>query len=72
MKIFNRWGKLVFRTSDPAINWDGKDMQSKQFVSTGVYYYLCDVYEQSALGGLEVRNMTGFIHVYSEPGKIPK
>jgi gliding motility-associated-like protein len=72
MKIFNRWGKLVFRTSDPNINWDGKDNESKQYVSTGVYYYLCDVYEPR-LTGIEVRNMTGFIHVYSEEGKpIPK
>ncbi len=68
MKIFNRWGKLVFRTSDPDINWDGRDKETKQYVSTGVYYYLCDVYEPK-LAGIEVRNMTGFIHVYSEQGK---
>ena len=23
MKIFNRWGQLVYETDDPAINWDG-------------------------------------------------
>ncbi len=65
MKIFNRWGKLVFETSDPNINWDGRDKNSKHYVTTGVYYYLCDVYEPR-LAGIEVRNMNGFIHVYTE------
>ena len=30
LKIFNRWGKLVFQTDNPDINWDGKDMDTKK------------------------------------------
>ncbi len=64
MKIFNRWGLLVFETEDPDINWDGKTSDSDQLVSPGVYYYICNVYEQR-LSGIEVRALTGFIYVYS-------
>jgi len=65
MKIFNRWGELVFETKNPFIEWDGKTMRSDEVVPTGVYYYICDVWE-SRISGLEVRNITGFIHVYKE------
>lgn len=68
-KVFNRWGQLLFETDNPDINWDGKIDKSNQIASTGVYYYICDIYEQR-LTGLEVRNMVGFIHIYSE--KIEK
>lgn len=45
LKIFNRWGVVVFETSDPAIRWDGKDKNTNKPCSEGVYYYVCDVYE---------------------------
>ena len=64
MKIFNRWGGLVFETEDPQINWDGKITGTNTLVTTGVYYYICDVYE-NRLSGLETTTLTGFIHVYS-------
>lgn len=64
MKIYNRWGGLVFETEDPEINWDGKVMGTNKLVTTGVYYYVCDVYEPR-LSGLETTTLTGFIHVYS-------
>jgi gliding motility-associated-like protein len=45
LQIFNRWGRLVFKTSDPLINWDGKVLGTNQEAPEGVYYYVCDVYE---------------------------
>ncbi len=63
MKIFNRWGKVVFKTSDPGINWDGRDIDSKRFVPSGVYYYTCDVYEER-LTGSQIKTLSGFVHVY--------
>ena len=65
LKIFNRWGQLLFQTNDPDINWDGKIDNSNKIASTGVYYYICDVYERR-LTGIEIRNIVGFIHVYSD------
>ena len=63
MKIYNRWGKLVFKTENPDILWDGKDIDSKKPVTDGVYYYICDVYERR-LTGIEPRAITGFIHIF--------
>jgi len=63
MKIYNRWGDLVYETSDPDINWDGKNIRTNQLVPEGVYYYICDVYEER-LTGLEARNISGYIHIY--------
>ncbi len=67
MKIYNRWGNLVFQTDDPDINWDGKDMNTGVAVPDGVYYYICDVYEQR-LNGISPRNISGFIHVFAHKG----
>ncbi|MFC2098376.1 gliding motility-associated C-terminal domain-containing protein [Bacteroidota bacterium] len=69
MKIYNRWGMLVYKTEDPDINWDGKRMNSNQLVPPGVYYYVCDVYE-NRLTGLEVRNIVGFVYVFTEADAI--
>ena len=71
LKIFTRWGNLVFETENPDINWDGTDIISKKPVTDGVYYYLCDVYEQR-LTGIEVRNMTGFIHIFANKKNTEK
>ncbi len=65
MKIYNRWGNLVYQTEDPDINWDGKQLNTDRLVSPGVYYYICDVYEQR-ITGLEVRNIVGFVYVFME------
>ena len=64
MKIYNRWGNLIFTTNDPDILWDGT-IDGKD-VPSGVYYYVCDVYEYR-LSGIEPRNLSGFVHV--ERGK---
>ncbi|HEX3010361.1 MAG TPA: gliding motility-associated C-terminal domain-containing protein [Bacteroidales bacterium] len=70
MKIFNRWGKLVFKTENADINWDGRDIDTKNFVPTGIYYYICDVFEPR-LTGVEARTITGFIHLYYDEGAKP-
>lgn len=64
MTIFNRYGKIVYKTNNPDIMWDGRNMENNKLVSTGVYYYICDVYEPLISGDV-VRTLTGFIHVYS-------
>ncbi len=69
LKIYNRWGQLVYETDDPLINWDGKHKDTNDLVSQGVYYYICDVYEKR-LTGVEPRNITGFVYVYSEKGAV--
>ncbi|MEZ4978318.1 MAG: gliding motility-associated C-terminal domain-containing protein [Chitinophagales bacterium] len=39
MKIFNRWGNLVWQTENPNINWDGTDQENNKELNDGVYLY---------------------------------
>lgn len=50
MKIFDSWGNLVFTTSDPYINWNGKEGNTGVDLSEGVYYYTCTVFEITVTG----------------------
>ena len=43
-KVFNKWGQVVFTTSDPLINWNGTNHGGKD-VSDGVYFYTCEAFE---------------------------
>jgi gliding motility-associated-like protein len=40
IKIFNRWGTLVFESTDPDNNWNGTINGNE--ASTGVYYFVVD------------------------------
>jgi gliding motility-associated-like protein len=44
LEVVNRWGTLVFKTDDPAINWDGHNLEGKK-CNDGVYFYSIVVYE---------------------------
>lgn len=65
IKIYSRWGNLVFETKNPRIEWDGKSKQSNKLLKTGVYYYVCDVSEKR-ISGSEHRTLTGFVHIFSD------
>ncbi len=54
---------LIFETDDPELNWEGT--YKGKIVSPGVYFYRCDVYERR-ISGLEIFDLTGFIHVLTE------
>lgn len=49
LKVYNRWGNLVFETKDPEINWNGKNLSGKD-LSEGTYFYVCKVFEQRVEG----------------------
>lgn len=44
LQVFNRWGKVVFTTQDPAIEWDGTLNNGGEPVPDGVYFYVCQVF----------------------------
>ena len=50
MQIFDRWGRLVFETDDPKIDWKGTNKEWQGICSDGVYYYNCDVYVHTLAG----------------------
>ncbi len=59
LKIFNRWGQIIFTTSDPEINWNGTN-QSGKIVSDGVYYYTCRAFESQSQPSI---NLSGYIEL---------
>lgn len=65
LKIYNRWGLLVFETSDPAINWDGKVIQSRLLATEGTYFYVCQVNE-IRVSGIKERYLKGFLQVFNK------
>ena len=40
MKIFNRWGEMIFRTDNPLKGWDGRGKHAQ--APEGVYVYLIE------------------------------
>ena len=42
MKIYNRWGQIVFETSQKNQGWDGRTNSGKK-VPEGTYFYIIDV-----------------------------
>ncbi len=69
MKIYNRWGAMVWRGADPDIQWDGTDINSKKQLIDGVYFYVCDVYVKTLTGTYKVEPLKGFIRIIREPGQ---
>lgn len=61
-QVFNRWGKLVFQTNDPDLNWDGTDRDGGKPLNDGVYFYSVTVYEIK-LEGLIPRSFQGNIQI---------
>jgi gliding motility-associated-like protein len=39
-EIFNRWGNRVYETTDPYIQWDGRDIVSGEPCQAGVYFWV--------------------------------
>jgi gliding motility-associated-like protein len=67
MKIFNRWGSLVYATENPSIDWTGLDQQTGELCQDGVFYYTITIYPIT-LEGLIPYNRSGFIHLLD--GKV--
>jgi gliding motility-associated-like protein len=51
--IYNRWGTIVFESTDPYFHWDGKTTGGVE-ASEGTYYYLCQTARHEFHGFLEL------------------
>ncbi|MDX2002772.1 MAG: gliding motility-associated C-terminal domain-containing protein [Chitinophagales bacterium] len=64
MKIYNRWGALVFETENPAILWNGNTTKGNKPLPEDTYYYVCKVFEIRVDGERESDSvLSGFIHL---------
>lgn len=39
VKIFNRWGQLVYESEEPYFQWDGKNLKGKDCTSRHLFYF---------------------------------
>jgi gliding motility-associated-like protein len=62
LKIFNRWGGLMYETKDPYFKWDCRNKQSGETVSEGTYFYTCTVFWPT-VKGVEQRKLKGYMQV---------
>ena len=47
--VFNRWGQVVFTTTNPDLDWNGKNRQGND-LPEGTYYYTCRYFERRVNG----------------------
>lgn len=71
MKIFNRWGTLVFDTTVPDIFWKGEDRNTGELCGDGVYFYIIDVFE-IRLAGIVPYTLRGNIQLVDGKVIAPK
>lgn len=63
MVIYNRWGEKVYETTNPDINWDGRNLKGEA-LAEGVYHYTCTVFEQRVSGIVpSMEQLTGYIQL---------
>jgi gliding motility-associated-like protein len=67
-KVFNRWGNLVFETTDPGLKWNGVPKGGTDICSDGVYFYVIEV-NTIRLSGIVKENFSGTIQLVG--GKTP-
>lgn len=66
LQIMNRWGQVVFTTTDPDINWDGTNQNGDE-LEAGTYVYICRVFEQRVDGPIEQEEiLRGYIQLIRE------
>jgi gliding motility-associated-like protein len=71
IKIYDRWGLLMFETKDINILWNGTNAKNKLPCPSGTYYYICTVNEIK-LAGIVPRVLHGFIELLQEQAKPQK
>jgi gliding motility-associated-like protein len=71
IKIYDRWGLLMFETKDINILWNGTNSKNKLPCPSGTYYYVCTVNE-IRLAGIVPRVLRGFIELLQEEAKPQK
>lgn len=62
MKVYNRWGQLIYETPGNYQPWDGRLQSNKKPAPDGVYFYLLD-YKVPCLGTEITGREEGYVHI---------
>jgi gliding motility-associated-like protein len=62
MQIYDRWGVLMYKTTDPNFTWDGTNYTTKRKCTDGVYYYVANITPYS-IRKQNSFNLKGFLHL---------
>jgi gliding motility-associated-like protein len=60
MVVMNRWGEIIFKSSNPTKSWDGRYLEGEYYVPDGEYVYRIIYKEFSAI---DVKELTGYIRI---------
>jgi gliding motility-associated-like protein len=71
LKIFNRYGTLLFQTTDPDILWNATDENTQNLVSAGTYYYTL-VVNTIRLQGIVPVAKEGYIQILNATQATPQ
>ena len=59
MKIYDRWGEIMFETNDINIGWNGGIMNGNEQATSGIYVYF-----------IEIENIYGEVIIYQDSFKL--
>jgi len=62
LNILNRWGEVIFKTTDPEFLWDGTASETQQDCPSGTYYFQCLV-SSIRLFGIETIELNGHLQL---------
>jgi gliding motility-associated-like protein len=62
IKIYDRWGLLMFETTNPDVKWNGTSKDSKKPCADGTYFYTC-VVNEIRVDGIKPRILKGFVQL---------
>ncbi len=62
LTVVNRWGRVVFTTNDPEINWDGRDKTTREPCADGAYLYVCEVFV-TTMNGIAKQTLKGSVSI---------
>jgi gliding motility-associated-like protein len=63
--IYNRWGQVVFKTTNPDVLWDGTNTETGTPCTDGTYFYVCKVFERY-YDGIHIREIKNTLQLIRE------
>jgi len=61
LKVYDRWGKIMFNTDNPNQYWNGRYLNTGSQVKTGVYVY---IFELKKWNTFEPKTIDGIVTIY--------